>query len=224
MAKTKVFLKYWHVDILDTLMRPFDRAIVTVQKWVRRFIAQRKYYRLLRIYQEQVKNMVALFREMHSRGQALFNAQEVRAEEATGMPDRERKKKKKVNLTLIPFSFSFLFPSAFFFPLMQTLIAEEKRRGPEGLGIVAKVSKKDEAKLMKEMKKEAEQAVAGKPANAKKLIKEREKLNKSAVSWWQKYEARRKEHISPSGGFYPWFHGLISRTDAGMPCVLFVAG
>lgn len=83
------------------------------------------------------------------------------------------------------------------------------------MGLEKKINKKDEAKMIKAMAKEAEQAVAGKPVQAKKLAKERENLNKTAVKWWQKYEQRRNEHINDATGeFYQWFHGLISRTDA----------
>ena len=41
IGRTKVFLKYWHVEQLDKQLRRFDNAAVTVQKWVRRLLAQK---------------------------------------------------------------------------------------------------------------------------------------------------------------------------------------
>ena len=41
IGRTKVFLKYWHVEQLDKQLRRFDNAAVTVQKWVRRMLAQK---------------------------------------------------------------------------------------------------------------------------------------------------------------------------------------
>lgn len=173
VAKTKVFLKYWHTDVLDTLMRPFDSSAVVVQKWVRRFVARSKFLRVRREYRDQLATAANFIQDIKTNGNILFSAQ-------------------------------------------QTLIEEEKRRGPEGLGLVKKVTKKEEEKMKKAMLKDAAATVAGKPANAKKLAKAMENMNKAAVKWWHKYEARRNEHIDSQGKIHPWFHGLISRKDAGM--------
>jgi myosin heavy subunit len=175
VAKTKVFLKYWHMDVLDTLMRPFDASVVVIQTWVRRFVARSKFLRIRQIYRDQLATAANFIQDIKTNGATLFSAQ-------------------------------------------QTLIEEEKRRGPEGLGIIKKLAKKEEAKLKKAMTKEATAAAAGKPANVKKLAKAMENMNKAAIKWWHKYEARRNEHVGPDGNFFPWFHGLISRKDAGKQC------
>ncbi|EDQ90868.1 uncharacterized protein MONBRDRAFT_20283, partial [Monosiga brevicollis MX1] len=43
VAKTKVFLKYWHQDILDNFYRPMDAAAVRIQAWTRRYLAQLRF-------------------------------------------------------------------------------------------------------------------------------------------------------------------------------------
>ncbi len=42
-GKTKVFMKYYHVDQLNDKLRPFNGKAIIIQKWVRRFVARRKY-------------------------------------------------------------------------------------------------------------------------------------------------------------------------------------
>jgi hypothetical protein len=36
-------MKYYHVDQLNDKLRPFNGKAIIIQKWVRRFVARRKY-------------------------------------------------------------------------------------------------------------------------------------------------------------------------------------
>ena len=47
IGKTKVFMKYYHVDQLNEKMKPIEGKAIIIQKWVRRFLAQRKLKALL---------------------------------------------------------------------------------------------------------------------------------------------------------------------------------
>ena len=47
MGKTKVFLKYWHVEQLDKQVRRYHDNAITIQKWVRGFLARRLRRRLI---------------------------------------------------------------------------------------------------------------------------------------------------------------------------------
>lgn len=90
----------------------------------------------------------------------------------------------------------------------QTIALEEKRKGPEKLGIVEKMSKKEEAKLQKKAVKEFSEK------NRQKFEKELQKCKKNVVKWWQKFERPTRIHLNAEDTIHPWFHGLISRTEA----------
>eukprot|EP00038_Savillea_parva_P002259 m.112345 g.112345 ORF g.112345 m.112345 type:complete len:1310 (-) comp10779_c2_seq1:47-3976(-) len=90
----------------------------------------------------------------------------------------------------------------------QTLIEEEVRRGPIDLGISKPVP-------VKELKKAEKQLLAAKPeVDQKKFEKDLNKVKKGVVKWWIKIERSKGFHCNAEGQVHPWFHGLISRTDA----------
>eukprot|EP00730_Choanoeca_flexa_P004847 TRINITY_DN11819_c4_g1_i5.p1 TRINITY_DN11819_c4_g1~~TRINITY_DN11819_c4_g1_i5.p1 ORF type:complete len:1165 (+),score=413.54 TRINITY_DN11819_c4_g1_i5:208-3702(+) len=175
VARTKVFLKYWHSDILDNMMRPMDQAAITIQKWVRRFTAQAKFYEIVYHYREQMAASANFFKDIQGTGRQLHAG-------------------------------------------LQALVDEEKRRGPEGLGIIKKMTSKEEAKAKKALAKEVKQAVStdakANEKNAKKMQAALNKKQAAAVKWWTKFEQRHNNHMDEKGELYPWFHGLISRRDA----------
>lgn len=45
MGRSKVFLKYWHSERLMLVINRYGKHAVMIQKWVRRFVARRKYLR-----------------------------------------------------------------------------------------------------------------------------------------------------------------------------------
>eukprot|EP00039_Didymoeca_costata_P012454 m.179999 g.179999 ORF g.179999 m.179999 type:complete len:953 (+) comp15487_c1_seq1:243-3101(+) len=47
IGRTKVFLKYWHVEKLDAQLQKFEDAAVILQKWAKGFLARRLKRRLL---------------------------------------------------------------------------------------------------------------------------------------------------------------------------------
>lgn len=89
---------------------------------------------------------------------------------------------------------------------LETLAEEEVRRGPIGLGI----QEPPPPKVEKKAKKQEGQV----QVNQKKFNKDLEKVKKAVVKWWLKFEASKGCHLDEVGHIYPWFHGLISRTDA----------
>ncbi|EGD81714.1 hypothetical protein PTSG_02425 [Salpingoeca rosetta] len=176
-ANSKMFLKYWHTDVLETLLKPFDTAIIKVQALARRFIARCRYVPMLQKYHDQMASIANFLVDVRSSSGEIHDN-------------------------------------------LQTLISEEKRRGPKGLGLLKEVSAKDEAKAKKKMMKEAGKIVkeAGKKVDVKKAqAKAKKDLNKKqkvAASWWNKYERKRRAHLDSNGETFPWFHGLISRKEA----------
>lgn len=94
------------------------------------------------------------------------------------------------------------------FGFEQTLVEEEVRRGPIDLGISKPVPEK-------ELKK-AEKALNNNKAHVdqKKFDKDLNKVKKGVVKWWIKIERAKGFHVDDFGQVHPWFHGLISRTEA----------
>ena len=89
---------------------------------------------------------------------------------------------------------------------LETLLDEEKMKGPIGLGIQKPPEKKKEKKAAK--------AAGVVQVNQKKFEKDLGKMKKKVVKWWVKYERAKSCHIDELGKIYPWFHGLISRVEA----------
>lgn len=59
IGRTKVFLKYWHVEALDKQLLRFEDAAVVVQTWTRRFLAQQFHRRLVAQSQREQKTAMA---------------------------------------------------------------------------------------------------------------------------------------------------------------------
>ena len=49
-----MFLKYWHTDVLETLLKPYDTAIIKVQSLARKFIARCRFIPILQKYRDQM--------------------------------------------------------------------------------------------------------------------------------------------------------------------------
>ncbi|EGD79108.1 myosin [Salpingoeca rosetta] len=108
IAKTKVFLKYWHPDVLDALLLDSKIAAVRIQSWVRRFLAQKRFRPRLQAYRDQLAMAVSFLHDMKSRGHQTFLALEtlVEEEERRGPEDlgiatpvdkkKENKEKRKM--------------------------------------------------------------------------------------------------------------------------------
>lgn len=50
--------------------------------------------------------------------------------------------------------------------------------------------------------------------NVKKFEKDLDKIKNKVVKWWVKYERNKGCHVDEDGNVYPWFHGVISRSEA----------
>lgn len=62
MGRTKVFLKYHHVDLLDQQINRFHYAAIVVQKWGRRYLAQLLRRRIIRDQRVKDQEAVSFFR------------------------------------------------------------------------------------------------------------------------------------------------------------------
>ena len=92
---------------------------------------------------------------------------------------------------------------------LNAIINEEMRKGPVKLGIAPKPGQKPKAapapKVISEKK------IAKQLAKAKRDMT---KVKKKIVKWWIKSEERKNCHQNEEGEFYPWFHGVIGRSQA----------
>jgi myosin-3 len=84
MGRTKVFLKYWHVEQLDKQIRRFHDAAIICQKWIRRHQARKLRKKLQAKARENVKAAHAFF-DVLARGMAtlgnkisMHNAEDMR--------------------------------------------------------------------------------------------------------------------------------------------------
>ena len=57
IGKTKVFMRYWHVDELNAKLKPILMAAKDLQKFGRGFIARRQYQKLYAVKVEQDKKV-----------------------------------------------------------------------------------------------------------------------------------------------------------------------
>jgi myosin III len=62
VGKTKVFLKYYHGDMLQSLLSNYIQKAVIIQKHVRRFLAQISYRQLL-VQVQKTRELVIIFFE-----------------------------------------------------------------------------------------------------------------------------------------------------------------
>mmetsp|Transcript_35727 Transcript_35727/g.93386 ORF Transcript_35727/g.93386 Transcript_35727/m.93386 type:complete len:1264 (-) Transcript_35727:548-4339(-) len=164
VAKTMVFLKYWQLDLLNSMAHPFEVAALRVQTCYRRFIAQKKFKPMKEKYADEQAMAATLIGDIRNGMDRMFGFQ-------------------------------------------QTLVEEEERRGPIDLGISKPVPVKEVKKAEKAMR-------AGKAVDQKKFEKDLNKIKKGVVRWWVKIERQKGFHVDEEGNVYPWFHGLISRTEA----------
>ena len=75
IGKTRVFMKYYHVDQLNDKLRPINGKAIIIQKWVRRFVAKRQLKALkakARAYAKQVQDfLTAMTRNVTSTRDAI---------------------------------------------------------------------------------------------------------------------------------------------------------
>lgn len=64
VGKTKVFLRYWHYDILSSMVNTYTVRATTLQKYVRRFLARKKYVPILRNIRVQEKEAASFLFDM----------------------------------------------------------------------------------------------------------------------------------------------------------------
>eukprot|EP00040_Diaphanoeca_grandis_P023132 m.125302 g.125302 ORF g.125302 m.125302 type:complete len:1062 (+) comp29125_c0_seq1:115-3300(+) len=72
LGKTKVFLKYWHVEQLDKQLRRYEDAAVVVQKWVRRLLAQRYRERLEKKAKDDIKKGMVFAKDCFRLSSGIF--------------------------------------------------------------------------------------------------------------------------------------------------------
>eukprot|EP00043_Microstomoeca_roanoka_P018744 m.203791 g.203791 ORF g.203791 m.203791 type:complete len:1711 (+) comp16879_c5_seq2:337-5469(+) len=68
MGKTKVFLKYYHVDELDALLVEHHKKAIVLQKVLRGFCSRSTYSRLKKRAEEQQKEVAKLLERLHTIG------------------------------------------------------------------------------------------------------------------------------------------------------------
>jgi myosin heavy subunit len=165
VAKTMVFLKYWQLDLLNSMTHPFEVAAVKIQTCFRRHLAMRRYLPMKEKYADECAMAATLIGDIRNNMDRVWGFE-------------------------------------------QTIVEEEVRRGPIDLGISKPLPEKELKKAEKAMQKGAGEV------NQRKFEKDLNKVKKGVVKWWIKIERSKGFHVDENGLVHPWFHGLISRTEA----------
>ena len=75
VGKTKVFLKYFHIDILVEHLERVQKAAANIQKIVRGFIARKRFQKLLLAAEQQAKMITDFLKLISPPTQGLFDKQ-----------------------------------------------------------------------------------------------------------------------------------------------------
>lgn len=92
---------------------------------------------------------------------------------------------------------------------LNAIINEEMKKGPVKLGLLPKPGSKPKAQPKPKILSEAKII-----KQMKKAERDMSKVKKKIVKWWIKSEERKNCHQNDQGEFYPWFHGVIGRSQA----------
>lgn len=92
---------------------------------------------------------------------------------------------------------------------LTAIITEEMKKGPVKLGIAPKPGQKPKPVKLPPPISQAKVAIL-----MKKKERDMTKVKKKIVKWWINSEERKNCHQNEEGEFYPWFHGVIGRSQA----------
>lgn len=97
VGKTKVFLRYWHSDKLNELMRPFPAAAKVLQKYARGFIARRKLKKLKEVAARERKAVLDLITRLEKAHDDQLTVMQALCDEDNARPAEfwEKNKAKK---------------------------------------------------------------------------------------------------------------------------------
>ncbi|WAQ98013.1 MYO3B-like protein [Mya arenaria] len=76
VGKTKVFLKYFHVDQLTEVLEQMGKSAITLQRIVRGFLARRHFARKLEVARQQAEKIAALLSQIEGLSMKMLNQQE----------------------------------------------------------------------------------------------------------------------------------------------------
>lgn len=71
-GKTKLFMKYFHVETLDTILKLHNRYAIVIQKWVRGYLARKAIALLFQISKEQTSEALRFIAEISASGSTLY--------------------------------------------------------------------------------------------------------------------------------------------------------
>lgn len=210
IGRTKVFLKYWHVEKLLEQLQKAQEAVITIQKVVRGFLARRRYKHLRQEAMMNSKKASTFLKYSSLCGNNFFQKQGELQQH-----DQRRKeeilKKRTLNYIAVEFPSSLLndddddedFPP----PPPDALGLPPKMRSH---GSLEEVEFIDE--LSDDLEDEDDVFVAQPDPNKNAFGGEKNKA--AAVQWFKETQAPKGVVQEDSGVFSEWFHGIISRRES----------
>lgn len=194
VGKTKVFLKYWHVDRLAELLEKVHQAATMLQKIARGFVQKRKFKILLAAKREQERKVAELLSRLTRGGDQLYARLKVlnRADESRPKAVLSAAPEPAVSPKRAP---QIPAPSD-----INAAPPEPKLNGDS-----------DEDEEDDVFDEDGDRFVApSRNARFRKFGKEGTK--NASVRWFK--ETQAQQIMSPSGALHDWFHGIITRRQA----------
>ncbi|KAL5482212.1 hypothetical protein EMCRGX_G022508 [Ephydatia muelleri] len=189
IGKTKIFLKYWHLGTLDTLVEKVSKAASTLQKNARRFFQQRKFKALLAAKKEQEQLLADFLSGVPKGVEGLYPRQMALCEEDLERP-KEALLKARNTINQVPV---IAPPSDINAPPPEPYIKDDDSAWAQDSDEVARRSVDED----------------GFVAVSKGNRFGPEGTRNASLRWFKETQARHV--LRADGTVCEWFHGFISK-------------
>eukprot|EP00794_Sanderia_malayensis_P009786 gene9786-10785_t len=199
IGHTKVFLKYWHLDLLSEYMRKLDKSAMKIQKVVRGFLDRRRVRKIKQIVVKQNEKILHFLSQIERLGQIVLKRE-------TALD--------KIPVNHMPSPTAFKPYEDFSFPPPPSDFLQEKDAYLQILPSNQHIENGEIDDTIEGDDFEAEED------NFKPLPKYDPKqfgrvgTKKAAARWFRETQIPKGAVESSDGNPDVWFHGVISRREA----------
>ncbi|PVD19339.1 hypothetical protein C0Q70_19826 [Pomacea canaliculata] len=198
IGKTKVFLKYWHVERLAELLENLGKSAIVLQKVVRGFLARRRCARIAEEARRQRQLLEALMRAAEEASLASEKHLETLREQ------RDNKARSKTRLTFLQ---TFSKTTGYPYDLSSRLRIARRpktKKTTTSIGTQMEFDDSSDPEVIEDDFKPVS-------SNLNKFGREG---TKHAAQEWFKETQTHNVYDSSAGKFAEWFHGIISRKES----------
>lgn len=196
VGKTKVFLKYTHVEQLTEMLDTLGKSAVVLQKVARGFLGRKRYARIQKKARKERERVEALLKAAEQA--SLANAARL---QQLKLHDESEKKKGQVKDARVA-------PPMPDFPFGKTLPAEQSYLEPQRITATTGTQMEEGDSSDSDVLEDDFKPVQ---SNLNKFG--RPGTRKAAAEWFKETQTENVLDEN-SGRFAEWFHGIISRKDS----------